>query len=114
MAWVLLLLDDQATYGYELRRQLAWHHLSTDPASLYRLLRQLERDGLLESRWMRPAGGPRRRLYRLTPDGRRNLDEIAGLIDDLRDVHDRFLRTYHRALKRRLAAADRDREPPAT
>ena len=104
-AWLLLLLDDHASYGYELRRQLAWHRLSIDSAGVYRLLRQLERDGWVESRWMRPVGGPRRRLYRLTAEGRRNLDEIAGVVDELRDSHERFLRVYHRAIRRRLAAA---------
>jgi DNA-binding PadR family transcriptional regulator len=104
-AWVLLLLDDQATYGYELRRQLAWNRLSIDSASVYRLLRQLEHDGWVQSRWMRPTAGPRRRLYRLTAEGRDGLDEIAGRVDDIRDTHDRFLRAYHRAIRRRVAAA---------
>lgn len=104
-AWLLLLLDEHATYGYELRRQFAWNRLSIDTAGIYRMLRQLERDGWVQSRWMRPDAGPRRRLYRLTAAGRENLDEIAALVDDVRDSHDRFLRAYHRALRRRLAAA---------
>jgi DNA-binding PadR family transcriptional regulator len=112
VAWVMLLLEDKATYGYELRRQLAWHRLKVDPAGVYRTLRQLERDGWVQSRWMRPASGPRRRLYRLTPAGRQNLDELAGVIDDMRDTHDRFLRAYHRALRDRLASAPDSDEPP--
>jgi DNA-binding PadR family transcriptional regulator len=111
-AWLLLLLDDQATYGYELRRQLAWHRLKVDSAGIYRTLRQLERDGAIQSRWMRPGPGPRRRLYRLTPAGRRNLDELAEVIDDMRETHDRFLRTYYRALRVRLASATDDDEAP--
>ncbi len=110
-AWLLLLLDEHATYGYELRRQLAWNRLTIDGASIYRMLRQLERDEWVQSRWMRPHAGPRRRLYRLTAEGRRNLDEIAGSIDDIRDTHDRFLRAYHHAIKRRLAAATAGDEP---
>ena len=110
-AWLLLLLDEHATYGYELRRQLAWNRLSIDGASIYRMLRQLERDGWVESRWMRPNAGPRRRLYRLTAEGRRNLDELAAWIDDARDTHDRFVRAYHRTIKRRLAAATGSDKP---
>lgn len=53
--------------------------------SLYPILSRLERDGLVGSRWedIDPSaeGRPRRRLYRLTPDGvieaRRILTETA-------------------------------------
>ena len=104
-AWLLLLLDGGATYGYDLRRELDAHQLSIDPSILYRTLRKLERDGWVESRWMRSVAGPRRRFYRLTPQGRRTLDEMAALITSIRDFHDTFLRAYEQAVARR--------EPPA-
>lgn len=95
-AWLLLLLDGGATYGYDLGRELDAHRLNIDPAAMYRTLRKLEHAGWVQSRWMRPAAGPRRRFYRLTASGRRNLDEIAGLITAIRDVHDYFLQAYAR------------------
>lgn len=112
-AWVLLMLDGGASYGYELRRELAARQLSTDPAALYRALRKLERDGWVESRWMKALAGPRRRFYRLTAKGRRNLDEIAGLISAIRDVHDTFLRSYMERLRARDAAAAAEPEGDA-
>lgn len=110
-AWALLLLDEGAAYGYELRRRLAWHRLKVDLAGVYRLLRQLERDGWLQSRWMRPSAGPRRRLYRLAPAGRASLDEMAAVIDEARDTHDRLLRVYNQSLRRRLARMSAASEP---
>lgn len=105
-AWLLLLLDGGASYGYELRRELDARGLKVDAGVLYRTLRKLETDGWVESRWMRPVTGPRRRFYRLTPRGRRKLDEIAALIDGIRDVHEAFLRAHERALRGRRESAD--------
>jgi PadR family transcriptional regulator, regulatory protein PadR len=93
-AWLLLLLDTDASYGYRLRRALADHQIRADPGAMYRVLRQLERDGWLESRWMEPATGPRRRLYRLTPKGRRHLEELVTVLRAAQNSHAAFLRAY--------------------
>ena len=93
-AWLLLLLQGSVSYGYELRHELDAHAIHIDPATLYRLLRKLEASGWLESRWMNPSAGPRRRLYRVTPRGRRNLDDLAAVITRDRDAHGAFLRAY--------------------
>lgn len=89
-AWLLLLLEGGATYGYRLGRELDRHGLKIEASNMYRTLRKLESDGWVESRWMNAAAGPQRRFYRLTARGRRSLDEIAGLIRDVRETHDTF------------------------
>lgn len=109
-AWLLLLVRDGATYGYELRRALDEHLLEVDPATVYRVLRRLERDGRVESRWMRPAAGPRRRFYRLTARGRRTLEDLTVLITTARDAHDAFLRSQQQS---RPQPADGTDAPPA-
>ena len=48
----------------------------------------------MQSRWVSPSAGPRRRFYRLTGRGRRTLDEIARLIATIRDAYDRYLQAY--------------------
>lgn len=93
-AWVLLLLDHGASYGYELRHELEARELLIDSATLYRLLRRLEREGWLESHWTSPIAGPRRRLYCVTPVGRRHLGELAGVITSIRDTFGAFLRAH--------------------
>jgi PadR family transcriptional regulator PadR len=96
-AWLLLLLDHHASYGYDLRHALKAHHVDPDPGTLYRVLRQLDDGGWLQSRWTDSASGPRRRLYRVTPKGRRNLVELAALIMGIRDTHRAFLQEYERS-----------------
>ena len=93
-AWLLLLIARHASYGYGLRRALDESDVHPDPATLYRVLRRLEHTGWLESRWMEPSAGPRRRLYRVTSRGRRNLDDVARVIVAIRDKHAAFLGAY--------------------
>ena len=93
-AWLLLLLEGGATYGYDLRRELRAHQLEVDAGTVYRRLRRLEKDGWVQSRWMGSVAGPQRRFYRVTPAGRRMLDAIAGLIAVIRDMHESFLQAY--------------------
>lgn len=97
--WLLLHLDAGATYGYNLRRAFNAQRLSPDAGAMYRMLRRLEADKWVQSRWLRPAAGPSRRFYRLTGRGRRNLDEIALLIKRIGDAHDSYLEAYERAMR---------------
>lgn len=104
-AWLLLLLGDGASYGYELRREMRARRLQIDSGNLYRWLRRLEREGSVQSWWTGSEVGPRRRAYRLTAKGRRRLDEIAGLISRMRENQDAFLRTYEPAQRDAAAHA---------
>lgn len=71
-AIVLVVLGalDREEYGWSLRKALAEHGLEIEEGTLYPLLRRLEGQGLLESRW-RVEDGRRRRYYRATADGAR-------------------------------------------
>lgn len=93
-AWLLLLLDGDASYGYDLRRHLAEHEVAADPGKVYRLLRQLDDDEMLRSRWSDPILGPQRRVYSLTPRGRRRLHQLAALLVRACEVHDAFVKAY--------------------
>ena len=73
---VLSLVAERERHGYELGKLIAERSagaLQYDPASLYPLLYRLERRGLLEGRWVERAGERRRRFYRLTKAGRKEL-----------------------------------------
>lgn len=93
-AWLLLLLDRGPSYGYGLRRALNDDHVRADAGAMYRVLRELERDKWLESRWLRSDAGPRRRFYRVTPAGRRQLEELAAATVVTCDRYAAFLRAY--------------------
>lgn len=79
---ILALLEARARHGYELAQlieQRSQGAVEFHAASLYPLLYRLERRGLLAARWVEKAGERRRRYYRLTPAGRRELErERAG------------------------------------
>jgi poly-beta-hydroxybutyrate-responsive repressor len=74
---VLLVLRDNPGHGYELLE-----HLQTlmpgeriDMGNLYRILRSLEREGLVASTWLDDAPGPAKRTYVITESGRRVLGQ---------------------------------------
>ena len=71
---VLTRLDREA-YGYSLKASLVEHGLEIDEGTLYPLLRRLESQGLLDSRWDIGDGRPRR-YYILNAAGRALLKEL--------------------------------------
>ena len=91
---MLLLLRDAPSYGYVLRRELSARGLDVEPGTLYRSLRELERDALIRSKWMEPAAGPRARVYTITPDGHACLGALASAITLARDGQVAFLEAY--------------------
>lgn len=93
-AWLLLLVKAGVTYGYDMRRALAARNLEVEYASVYRMLRKLQRDGQLRSTWGKTVAGPRRRLYEITPAGRRTLADIAERLTLISQTHHTFLKTY--------------------
>jgi PadR family transcriptional regulator, regulatory protein PadR len=95
-AWLLLLLRDGSSYGYELRRELDLRATDLDPAVMYRTLRDMEQNGFITSHWMRSDAGPRRRVYDITDAGRDELARIAAMIRGMRDSHSEFLATLER------------------
>lgn len=115
-ASLLALLDERATYGYKLQHALDALGLSIDPGTMYRRLGRLEDYGWVQSRWASPGKGPRRRLYRLTPKGRRALDEIAGLIQTISDAHEAFVLAYDEQRRQpeiiRTGVAGAPKRPP--
>ena len=93
---LLLLLRERPTHGYELLEALPalTGESRVDMGNLYRVLRALEEDGLVTSRWESGEPGPAKRTYELTPGGARLLDEWAAALQRSRDRVDTFLERY--------------------
>jgi PadR family transcriptional regulator PadR len=72
--FVLAVLSrlEEEHYGYALSQLLAEQGLEVDQGTLYPLLRRLEKQGLLESRWSVEGSQPRR-YYKLGKLGREAL-----------------------------------------
>jgi poly-beta-hydroxybutyrate-responsive repressor len=75
---LLLGLKIKPSYGYELINNIhvfGFVSGQAPPGMIYRHLRGLEADGLVQSEWQTEGSGPARRIYRLTPEG----DEALAL-----------------------------------
>ena len=64
-------------YGYTLRKALAEQGIEMDESTLYPLLRRLENQGLLVSRW-REEDKRNKRFYRLSNDGKAILKQLTA------------------------------------
>lgn len=94
---LLLLLRERPRHGYDLLSSLpalAGPGADVDLGNLYRLLRGLEAEGLVAARWQVDAPGPARRVYRLTPAGRRLLDTWATALASTGTAITTFLDRY--------------------
>jgi DNA-binding PadR family transcriptional regulator len=76
---ILAVLEDGPSHGWDICRRLdatSRGALALKEGSVYPALYRLERQGLVTAQWVdEPARrrGPRRRVYRLSPKGRRAL-----------------------------------------
>jgi poly-beta-hydroxybutyrate-responsive repressor len=95
---LLLLLRERPTHGYELLEQLEalGDGERVDVGNLYRVLRTLEEDDLVESEWNAELPGPAKRTYRITDGGLSLLDEWAEALERARTRIDVFLERYRK------------------
>jgi PadR family transcriptional regulator PadR len=92
---ILLALRQLNSYGYELMQRAAdFGFEAINPGTLYRTLRQMEKEGLCESRWETSKGGPARRMYSITDAGESYLDFWATSLEQYRQTMDTFFRLY--------------------
>jgi PadR family transcriptional regulator PadR len=93
---VLLLLKKKGrSHGYGLAGEIQEHALtdaSIDAGALYRTLRQLEKNGNVISEWNVENRGPARRVYRLTGEGEKHLQEWASVLDHVSLAMARFVK----------------------
>ena len=95
---LLLLLRERSAHGYDLLEELPalTGEERVDMGNLYRVLRALEEDGLVQSEWQADAPGPAKRTYELSPQGSRLLDEWAAALRRSRERIDVFLDRYEK------------------
>jgi len=78
MMVVLRVLTRQPLHGYAIAqtiRQLSRDELSVEEGSLYPALQKLLVKGWVKAAWRESESGRQVREYRITPTGRRQLDE---------------------------------------
>ncbi len=80
---ILAVLDRDECYAIEIVERLDAHpSLAASAGTVYPLLARLDKAGLVATRWVESPGGPPRKYYRPTRDGRESLaDGIAAWKD---------------------------------
>lgn len=74
---VLAILSEGDSYGYAILqrvRELSGGRMEWTDGMLYPVLHRLERQGFVESRWETADTGRRRKYYRITDAGRKQLE----------------------------------------
>ncbi len=77
---ILVAVKSSPSHGYSLLtdlEELGFDISRYHPSVIYRTLRNLESEELLESEWQTPEAGPARRIYRITPKGEQLLKQWA-------------------------------------
>jgi PadR family transcriptional regulator PadR len=94
--FLLLSIQQWQSHGYELMQRLSvFGFEAMDPGSVYRTLRQLERDGLVSSDWdTNSSHGPARRVYSLTESGETYLQTWASALRGYQSMLDSFFKSY--------------------
>ena len=94
---LLLFVLEDPSHGYDLIERLnAIGMENIEAGHVYRVLRGLERDGLVQSTWITPGTGPARRRYELTSRGLAELDLWAQRLDEMRGLLDTYLERWAR------------------
>jgi PadR family transcriptional regulator len=97
---LLLLKKKGRSYGYDLSGDLQSFALTDaeiERAALYRTLRQLESNGNVASEWETDKGGPARRVYRLTREGERHLEEWTTVLEHVSKSMAHFVKEARRS-----------------
>jgi PadR family transcriptional regulator PadR len=82
---ILKLFGNREFYGYEVHKVLVSEDVKVEISRLYRVLNEMRREELLESRWEKSQMGPRKRVYQLGKKGKDELNNI--LVDAIKTVH---------------------------
>lgn len=80
---LLLLVAERSGHGYELVERLADLGIThVDAPAVYRALKAMDEDGLLEASLDDSGRGPVRKLYRLSGSGAATLEAWAAAVHD--------------------------------
>lgn len=99
---ILLGLYPGPSYGYELIQSIqkfGFVEGQAPPGMIYRHLHQLEEDGWVSSQWNTEAGGPAKRMYYLTEEGKEMLALWIDYMDRQAKTLSAFVEQYHAVRK---------------
>ena len=93
--WILLLLKQWSLHGYLLMQHLQnMGFLTVDHATLYKELRNLEKEGFVWSEWQTEGSGPAKRVYSITEAGEEMLRGWSDIVAGYQKVINGFFDMY--------------------
>jgi PadR family transcriptional regulator PadR len=95
---VLTLLEARPRHGYDIGKLIEERtkgQIRFRIGSLYPILFRLEDRGLIAGRWLEKPGERRRRLYRLTPAGRKCLKDRRSAWDEFVATINQIVQSNH-------------------
>lgn len=95
-ACLLLFLRESPAHGYALIERLEELGTRSDRGVVYRTLRVLEREGLVQSVWENSDAGPSKRRYSLTSAGAGVLAAWAEALEDSARMLEEYLERYRK------------------
>lgn len=91
---IIYTLWDGAKHGYEIMSvlpELGFVRGNADPGAIYRTLRSMEENHLVQSEWDTSGNGPAKRKYTLTPEGREHMACWLDALKQRRDTLTKFI-----------------------
>jgi PadR family transcriptional regulator, regulatory protein PadR len=91
---LLYLIMKSPGYGYQLTEEignLPFPGPVPDSAAVYRMLRELEKSGLVHSEWEHGESGPSKRVYSITKAGEKRLEVWVKALKERVKMLNRFI-----------------------
>lgn len=98
---ILKFIYENQSYGYDLIKQIADvsnNSMNIKSGTMYTTLRRMEKGGFIKSVWREGDIGPSKRLYGLTPQGKRYLNKMLHNISNRIPIVQELLSFYKKEL----------------
>lgn len=88
---ILALIDQRDMYGYEIVQTIA-RHTDINEGTVYPILRRLTLESYFSTYLVESRGGPARKYYRITPQGKVYLDNSVREWREMTEIVEIILR----------------------
>lgn len=96
---LLLALSQKNSYGYELIDTIGKLGAIPDASAVYRALRKMEDERLVESEWITEGPGPAKRFYKITKEGEDLLHSWVAVLKGHKESLEIFLDEYNKKFR---------------